>query len=212
MTNDNHGNLQVTGTGKVQVAPDEAIVHLGVVTDGKTATEAATSNAARTQAMISAITKQPNHGVTTVGLGVNPIMSYDPQTNVGTIVGFRATNGVEVKTKVGFAGQIYDAGIAAGATESSGITFQVQNESPHREEALRLAFEQASKEAHIVARAAKVELEGPTSIQIEPGGGRTFYRSEALNAKAIATPVIPEDRTITASVHVVFRTGPRRGA
>ena len=107
MTNDNHGNLQVTGTGKVQVAPDEAIVHLGVVTDGKTATDAATSNAARTQAMISAITKQPNHGVTTVGLGVNPIMSYDPQTNVGTIVGFRATNGVEVKTKVGSDGEIF---------------------------------------------------------------------------------------------------------
>jgi uncharacterized protein len=109
---------------------DEAVVNLGVLTDGKTAAEAVASNAKRTQAMIDAVSSEPNHGVTTLGLSVNPILSYDPGTNVGTIVGFRATNGVEIKTKVGYAGQIYDAGIAAGANQSSGITFRIQNEAP----------------------------------------------------------------------------------
>ena len=205
MTNE-HGTLQVTGTGRVQVAPDEALVHLGVLTDGKTAADAVESNAKQTQAVLDAVSPEPNHGVTTTGLSVSPITSYDPNTNISQIVGFRATNGVEVKTKIGYAGQIYDAGIKAGANESSGITFRIQNEGPHREEALRIAVEEAHKEAKLVAKAANVALEGTKSIQIEPGGGRILYRSEAIDAKATATPVIPEDKTISASVQILFRT------
>ncbi len=209
MTKETHGTLLVTGTGKIQVAPDEALVTLGVLTDGKTAAEAVATNAQYTQALVDAVSSQPNHGVTTTGLSLSPIISYDPTTNVGTVVGFRATNGVEVKTKVGYAGQIYDAGITAGANQSSGITFRIQNEAPHREEALRLAVEDAYSEAKIVAKTAKVSLDGAESIQIDPGGGRIIYRATALDSKAMATPVIPEDRTIAASVQIRFRTRER---
>lgn len=197
--------LQVSGSGKIKVAPDEAVIQFGVVTEGKTAAEAVQSNAKLTQAVFDAVSAQANHGVTTTGLGVNPIVSYDPDTHVGTVVGFRATNGVEVKTKVGYAGQIYDAGVGAGANQSSGISFQIQNEAPHREEALRLAVEDAYREAKVVAKAAGVKLDGPLSIQIDSGGGRIMYRSTALDAKSAATPVVPEDMTVSATVQFVFR-------
>jgi len=203
---DKNGTLNVTGTGKVQVPPDEAVVHLSVMTDGKTAAEATASNAKLTQGVVDAVSSQPNHDVTTSGLSVSPIMSYDPNTSAGKIVGFRATNGVDVKTKIGYAGQIYDAGIGAGANESSGITFRIQNEAPHREEALRLAVGEAFKEAKIVAGAARIELMGPESIQIDAGGGRVVYRAVAYDAKSVATPVIPDEQTISATVQIVFRT------
>ena len=199
-------NLSVTGTGRVQVAPDEAIVQLGILTQGKTADEAVSLNASQTQAVIDAVSAQPNHGVTTSGLSVYPIMSYDPNTSVGTIVGFQASNGVEVRTKVGYVGRIYDVGIGAGANQSSGITFRIQNEEPYREEALRLAVEEAFKEAHVVARAAHVELRGADSIQIEPGDGGVIFRAGVREAKSQTTPVIPERQTITARVTVQFRT------
>lgn len=201
---DKHGTLNVTGTGKVQAVPDEAVIQLGVVTDAKTAAEATTSNASATQRVIDAVSAQPNHGVTTTGLSVNPICSYDETTHVSTIVGFRATNGVNVKTKVGYAGQIYDAGITAGATQSSGITFRIQNEAPLREEALRLAVENAQREAKLVAQAARVDLTGIDSIQIEAGGGGLLYRAASIDIRA--TPVMPEDKTITASVQIAYRT------
>jgi uncharacterized protein YggE len=197
--------LQVTGSGTIKVAPDEAEVRFTVVTEGKTAADAVESNAKQTQAVFDAVSAEPNHGVTTTGLGVNPIVSYDPDTHVGTIAGYQATNGVEVKTKIGYAGQIYDAGVKAGASQSSGITFRIQNEAPHREEALRLAVEDAHREAKVVARAAGVKLDGPVSIQIDSGGGRVFYRAAALDAKSAATPVVPEDMTISASVQFTFR-------
>jgi uncharacterized protein YggE len=207
MTDRQESNLSVTGTGRVQVAPDEAIVHLGIFTEGNTADEAVARNASETQAVIDAVSSQPNHGVTTSGLSVYPIISYE-DSSVGKVVGFRATNGVEVTTKVGYVGRIYDVGIGAGANQSSGITFRVQNETPYREEALRLAVEEAFREAHLVARAARVELRGAESIQIESGDGPVFYRAEARDAKSEPTPVIPERQTITARVQVEFRTRP----
>lgn len=203
---DKHGTLNVTGTGNVQVSPDEAVIHLGVLTESKTAAEATANNARATQKVIDAVTSQPNHGVTTTGVSVSPILSHDQSTGVSTIVGFRATNGVEVKTKIGHAGQIYDAGIRAGATQSSGITFRIQNEAPYREEALRLAVEVAYREAKLVAGAAHLELMGVESIQIVSGGGRVTYRAAVIDLDAAVTPVMPEEKTISATVQIVFRT------
>ena len=202
---DKHGTLTVNGTGNVQVTPDEAVIYLGLVTEAKTAAEATADNARVTQNVIDAVTAQPNHGVNTTAVNVGPILAYDQSTGISTIVGFRATNGVEVKTKIGYAGQLYDTGIQAGATQSSGITFRIQNETPYREEALRLAVEVAYQEAKIVARAARLELVGVESIQIDAGGGRLAYRSQTFDIKA-TTPVVPEDKMISATVRVAFRT------
>jgi uncharacterized protein YggE len=204
---DRQGNhyLTVTGVGNVQVEPDEAVVQLGIVTEAGTAAEAVASNARQTQAVLDAVSAQPNHGITTSGLSVNPIIVYEPNSTTSKIVGFRATNSVEVTTKIGYVGQIYDAGITAGANESSGITFRVRDEGPHRKEALRLAVEQAFEEAKIVAGAADIDLRGIDSIQVDPPEGRVFFRSEAL-AKGSGTPVIPGRQTITARVQVQFGT------
>lgn len=215
---DRHGSqLTVTGIGQVQVAPDEAIVQLSIVTEAQTAAAAVASNARQTQAVIDAVSEQPNHGVTTSGLSVYPIIDYNPDRPPGQIVGFRATNSVEVTTKVGYVGQIFDAGVAAGANQSSGITFRVQDEAPHREEALRLAIAQAFREAKAVAIAADLELRGVESITVEPDSSPLLFRSEAI-AKTGATPVIPGPQTITARVlvqlgtradHFRFRPGAR---
>lgn len=198
--------LTVTGTGRVQVTPDEAVVHLAVITEAATAAEAVQRNAAETKAVIDAVSEQPNHGVATRGLSVSPVMSYEPTTGEGKIVGFRATNGVDVTTKVDYVGQIYDAGIIAGANQSSGITFRVSNEGSHREQALRLAVEEAYREARVVSVAANLELKAVESIQVDPMDGLIFYRSEAFDAKLQTTPVIPEPQTITGRVQVQFRT------
>lgn len=207
MADSQEDNLTVTGTGKVQVAPDEAVVHLGIITEGATAAEAVAVNARQTQAVIDAVSAQPNHGVTTSGLSVYPIIDYEQ--GAGTIVGFRATNGVQVKTDIEYVGQIYDAGVAAGANQSSGITFRVRDEAPYREEALRLAVDEAFREANIVASAATVDLGGVESIQVEPGDGFIIFRSEARDIKIAATPVIPEPQTITARVHMRFHAHDR---
>ncbi len=200
------GTIGVSGTGKVEVAPDEAVLRLGVVSEAKTATEAVAANAKRTQEVIDAVSAEPNHGVTTSGLSMSPIRRHDPATHTSTVVGFRASNGVTVQTKVGYVGQIFDVGIKAGATQSSGIEFRVQDEGPHRDEALRIAVKTAFDEAKIVAAAAGVELLGSETIHIDSGPGRMMHRAMTLDAGATTTPTLPGDLTISAGVRIEFRT------
>ena len=207
MTHHQHfeGTIEITGSGTVSVAPDEANIQLSVITEGKTAAEATARNADRADAVVKAVSDQPNHGVTTSGLGVQPIMRYDQETGTTEITGYRASNTVSVKTKPGYAGQSYDAGVKAGANESSGISFRVQNEQPHRDEALRIAVKNAFAEAGVVAETANMKLEGPETITIDPTGGSVFYRAEAVRVGAPETPVIPGDIAISASVRIIFR-------
>lgn len=200
------GKLEVSGTGRVTVAPDEATIQLSVITQAKLAKDAVAQNAKLTQLVIDAVSAQPNHGVTTSGLGVSPITEYDPKTRTTKIIGNRATNGVAVKTKIGYAGQVFDAGIQAGANESSGINFGLRDETPFRDEALRLAVQTACSEARVVAEAASVELGGPEMIWVDSSPGPMFLRAVAFERDAAATPVIPEDLTIFASVRISFRT------
>lgn len=200
------GTLEVSGTGRVEVSPDEAVVGLSVVTEAKTAAEAVADNAKATQAVVQAVSALPNHGVTTFGLSVSPLTRYDQATGTTTIVGFRATNGVSVRTKIDYAGRVFDEGIRAGANQSSGIDFRLQNEAPHRERALELAVDEAHAQARAVAKAAGVELVGPRSISVDPSGGpRPLLRATALDASAPPTPVQPGDVTVAASVRIVFR-------
>jgi hypothetical protein len=200
------GTIEVTGAGEVEVAPDQAVISLTVITQAKTATEAAASNATRTRAVIDAVAGLAHGGITTAGVGVNPITSYDPETNVSEIVGFRATNGVTVVAKPADAGRIYDAGVQAGANQSSGIGFRVADERPHREAALRMAMERAHADARVVAEAAAIGLVGPASIHIDPGVEPFVYRAAALGSDAPSSPMLPDDVTIAASVRVVYRT------
>jgi len=186
--------------------PDEAVVMLDVLTEADTAAEAVAANAKLTQAVIDAVMEEPNQGVTTTGLGVFPVYQYDRQTNVSTIIGFRASNGVRVVTRPSAAGQVYDAGIQAGANVSSGISYRIKNEAPLREEALRLAVKQAFAEAQVVADTAGVELLGARTIVIDPIGGPIVLRAERMAADAAPTPVIPEDLRVRASVRITFRT------
>jgi uncharacterized protein YggE len=194
------------------VSPDEATVHLTIFTEGETAAEAVAANARQTQAVIDAVSEQPNHGVTTSGLSVYPVVSYEPNASIPRIIGFRATNSVDVTTKVGYVGQIFDAGIAAGANQSSGISFRVQNEAPYREQVLRLAVDAAFQEAQVVASASDLELGEVESIQVEPSDRYILFRTEARDARAPATPVIPERQMITARVQMQFGTRDRQVA
>lgn len=200
------GKLEVSGTGRITVAPDEATVQLSVLTEAKTAKDAVAQNAKLTQSVIDAVSAQPNHGVTTTGLGVSPVTEYEPKTRTTKIVGYRASNTVTAKTKIGYAGQIFDAGIQAGANESSGINFGLRDETPFRDEALRLAVQIAFGEGRVVAKAADIEIEGPETIWVDSSPGPMLFRAAAFERDSIATPVIPEDLTIFASVRIVFKT------
>jgi uncharacterized protein YggE len=100
---------------------------------------------------------------------------------------------------------VFDAGIRAGANQSSGIEFRVQQEASHREQALQLAVEDALAQGRIAAKAAGVQVLGVETISID-AGGRFYLRMAADEVGSPRTPVLPGDMTISAGVRMVLRT------
>lgn len=197
------GTLDVTGFGMVEVPPDLAEVRLAVITEAATAAEATSRNAALLRQVLDAVEALPHERVSTVGLSLSPIYTYDPAAGTSSITGYRAENSIRVEAAVDDAGTIFDAGIAAGANTSSGIGFRLRDERPRREEALVLAYHQAHADATVVADVAGLQLLGPEELTVEPERIRQPMFELARSAD-VSTPVMPGLLSVTASVRVRF--------
>ena len=198
-----HGSLEATGVGSVEVAPDLAEVRLSVITEAATATLATSSNAERLREVLDAVEALPHRRISTLGLSLQPIYRFDSATDTSSITGYRAENSIKVEAAVDDAGQIFDAGIAAGANTSSGIDFRLLDDQPYREEAIDLAFRQAHADASAVASAAAVKLLGPEELTVEPQAFRPRPLFD-LALREASTPVLPGLLTVSATVRVRF--------
>ena len=199
-----HGSLEATGIGSIEVAPDLAEIRLAVITEAPTAAEATSKNAERMREVLDAVEALPHRRVSTVGLSLQPIYRFDPATGTSSITGYRAENSIKVEAAVDDAGRIFDAGIAAGANESSGIGFRLEDERPYREEAIMLAFRQAESDAAAVASAADVVLLAPEELEVEPPSPGFRPLLELARSTDASTPVLPGMLTVRATVRVRF--------
>lgn len=206
MKDDDRSNrfLDVTGYGVVEVPPDLAEVRLAVITEAATAAEATRRNAEQLRQVLDAIDALPHERVSTVGLSLHPIFTYDPAAGTSSITGYRAENSIMVEAAVEDAGSLFDAGIAAGANTSSGIGFRLRDERPRREEALARAYQQAHADATAVADVAGVRLLEPEELTVEPEGRGFRPMFELARAADPSTPVLPGLLSVSASVRVRF--------
>lgn len=198
------GSLTVSGVGEVHVKPDVAWVNLGVVTHARTAQEATAANATRMQAVIERMKQLgiAEKKLTTGGLSVYPVVQEAEGPDKGQITGYTVENHLTVRCAIEMAGQVFDEGIAAGASQSSQMSFGLQDDSQHGEEALALAAKSARRKAKVLAEAMDLRCGGPRSMEIgQSGGWVTLNRGLAKEA---ATPVLPGTLTISAQVTIVF--------
>lgn len=199
------GTLEITGEGRIEVRPDVAVVRLGVVTEGRTADEAASKNAQKVNEIIERLSRLeiPREDMRTTGLNLYPIYHTEPGSDIITVVGYRVQNSIAAKVPVQLAGKAFDVGVAAGANESSGVSFELRDEQMYRQQALELAVRAARTEAETISRALGVSLRGSRSLQVLRSSGPVRMFSERLTADA-TTPVLPGMLTITAEVRVTF--------
>jgi hypothetical protein len=200
------GTLTVYGSGEVEVRPDMAKLDLGVSTRGKTAQEATGLNAERMNAVIAAIKGLGirDEDIQTSGLSVYPIIEYQEGPSYGQIIGYGADNQVTVRTDIELTGEVFDAAIAAGANQSSSLSFQLKDEGPARDRALEAAFKAARRQAQVAASAAGAQIQGPRSIEVSRATNRVFFTRAAEKTRDAATPVQPGLLTINAEVTIVF--------
>ena len=201
--------ISVSGQGRADVAPDMAVVNIGIVTTGKTAQLAQAENAKIASDV-------------TAALGQLGIFSKDIQTHYTMspvyekgdyrkAAGYRASNTVTVTVNdVAKTGQVIDTALKSGATDVNGLSFGLKDAKSVRNTALQMAVQDARSKADAIAAALGVKIVGIQNVK-EDGGN--FARYEVANARlakldggaAADTPVSAGSVEVNADVYIDFQ-------
>lgn len=207
------GEITVTGEGRVDSAPDMAMIHLGVTTEGKTAAEALAANSAEIAKVLANLTAAgiEARDVQTTGLSINPNWQNDSVSSSGmAIKGYIAANTVSVRVRaLDSLGGLLDAAVKDGANTLNGVEFGLQDPAPVQAEARKRAVADAKARAELLAGAAGVSLVAIKSIT--EGGPVQMpmpMMRMAADAAAGAVPVAAGEVGTTAQVTIVWTLAP----
>lgn len=138
----------------VDVAPDLATIGAGVTTEAPTATEALRKNSAEMQKVIARIKASgvAEKDIQTTGINLNARYDYDQQTQRQVFRGYQASNRVNViLRKIDNTGRVLDALVQAGATDLSGPSFSIDDDTAAKDAARKRAVERANAQAKAYA-------------------------------------------------------------
>ena len=179
-TVENDGIL-VTGSATIQSSPDLATLRVGVQSFDKNAQKAASDNNMKIEKIIANL---KNKGLTekdmeTERFNISPQREYK-NNNPPIVIGFNISNILTIKIRnLESLGEIIQATIENGANTINGLSFSIEDPTPLRQEARRLAMEDALSRAEVLAEASGVKVGKPISIQ-ELSYGGPVVKSENL--------------------------------
>ncbi len=186
-------DLGVSATGQIYASPDTAIANLGV---DITSTTLAGATADADKRMTAVLTQVKSLGVdskdiTTVNYNVNPLTSNPKEGETPAITGYHVSNVVQIKIrKLGDAGKILDAAVAAGANSINNIYFTIDDQTPFETQARQKAVAAAQAKAKTLADAAGVKVGQIISISESVSRPIPLY-DRAYSMPAAAGAVAP---------------------
>jgi uncharacterized protein len=199
--------VTVTGEATIAVAPDTAVMRIGVSSQDKTARQASETNAKQMTAVLNAIKGAGvgDRDIQTSRLSLQP--QYDPNKGgTARLTGFQASNQVTVRIRdIDKLPSILDRAISAGANEMSGIEFVVSEQSKLLDQARDDAIADARRKAELYAKAAGAKLGHVVSIA-EEGSAPPPRPMQAMRAGAV--PIAPGEQTLRAMVTVSYELAP----
>ena len=200
--------VTLTGEATVGVAPDTAVIRIGVIRQEKTAREAGEANARQMTSVLAAIKASgiAERDIQTSRLSLQP--QYDPNKGgTARLTGFQATNQVTVRIRdIDSLPTVLDRAIGAGANEMSGIEFVVSEQSKLLDQARDDAIADARRKAELYASAAGAKVGQVVSISEEGPAPPQPRPMQAVRAGAV--PVAPGEQTLRAIVSVSYQLTP----
>lgn len=206
--------ITVTGEGHSDIAPDMAIVDLGVVKDGKTAREALDAN---NKAMAEVMKALKDAGIAerdlqTSGFTISPQYHF-PQTENGenkppVLVGFQVANMLSLRIRdLAKLGAILDQTVTLGVNQTGGIRFTNDKPESAVSEARKRAVDDAIAKAKELTQAAGIGLGrvlemSETSYRPQPVPMMRSAMAKDFAAEAV--PVAAGETSYSVNVTVTF--------
>ena len=189
--------ITVSGTATVSTAPDEAVVSLGVHTQGADPDIAFGDNARKMAQVMKALTAAgiADQDVETTGIRLDQHTKNRDTPQETTF--FVAEEQVDVTihdiTKIG---DVIDQAVSAGASNVHDIRFQLSKPDEARQEALTQAVEGAKTKAEAMARTAGASLGEMISVREEANPNERNYERVSYGyvhgVAVAATPITPQ--------------------
>ncbi len=202
--------IAVTGEGKVDMAPDMAMLSLGVMTQADTAAAALKANSDGLSGALDRLKAAgiEDRDIQTSGLSLQPNIDYSSSGREPQVRGYTASNMLMVRLRdLSVLGQTLDAVVTEGANTLNGLSFGLQDPDEATDEARRRAVADAAHKAALYAEAASVTLGRIVTIseQGNYGGPQPMMMAEARFAKdAGSVPVASGEISIGATISVVY--------
>jgi uncharacterized protein len=195
------GSLTVVGSGSAEVTPNRASFAFGTVSQASTAAAALSASSEAVARVVAALRRE---GIAQADIQTSDV-SLSPRWNESgeAIIGYTATNSVTaIVRRLGQAGAVVDAAVAAGANQMSGPNLLTSDQSAAYRDALRAAVADARAKAQALANASGVTTGRITAVA-EAGAGPTPLPAKDAERTAIA-PIEPGTQKIEAMVSVTF--------
>jgi uncharacterized protein YggE len=203
--------ISVSGSGEISVQPDTAVITIGVETQAQEASQALSDNNQQMSAVVSGLEKAgvAAKDIQTQVVQLQPVYEQTQQgqtspTTGTTLVGYRATNLVEVRTQqLDTLGQLLDTAVQAGANRIQSISFEVSNPSAVLDQARQAAWQDAQHKASQLAELAGAQLGDVLSIT-ESSQPPVPLIEQAFAGAAAAVPIQPGTQTVQVNIQVTW--------
>ncbi len=206
--------IWVSGSGRVVVTPDLALLDLGVEARAATVAEAR-DQAARAMDSIMAVLANAGideKDIKTQFFNIQPEYTYNERARRSEITGYRVTNTVNVKVRdLEAVGTLIDQVATAGGdlARINNIRFTVEDTTPYATQAREAAVKLAMEKAQQFAQLTGVTL-GTLAYIAESGANVPVVRDFAFEERAMAAAAAPPtaisagEMDITVTVQAVF--------
>jgi uncharacterized protein len=203
--------LSVSGTHESEVAPDQAVLVLQVMTRDATAQAASSQNKDLLTNVMAALTAQglTNNDIETTGVVLQRWTEWNQKDMNYTDHGFEQVTTLKVTLKdLAKVGSVLDAAVNAGANSVQDISFELRPETQEKvkQDALKAATAAARTKAQILADAAGAKLGDIVSLN-----ENSYIMPYLANSKSLMTavdapptPINPAQVTVSASVQLSY--------
>jgi uncharacterized protein len=199
-----------TGEATVTRAPDRVWIAIAAESRARSPREAQKLNADAMSAVMQKLKGAglPTDAIRTTAYDLQP--DYEYHEGRQTLRGYIARNAIEVRLdQIERAGEVLDLAVGSGATNVSGVRFDLKDRAAAEREALALAVADARARAEAAAKGAGMSIE--RVLRIEERGSapppepflRTMQREAAVAAAPPITPgrlEIKMEVTLTAAI------------
>jgi uncharacterized protein YggE len=202
--------MSLSGTGKITVKANQAIIVLGVYTEAKVADWAVQENALKMADVVQAIKSLGilESDIQTIGYSINPIYNWEMKMTVG----YQVTNTLQITlNNLSKIGAVIDKSSTAGANSINSVTFTVKDEdlAEFKLDAYAKAVADVKAKAKVISEGFGFELGGIQSINesyFYPQYRNTYVGMDMKSAgmEMAQTPIISGNLEVSATLNVVY--------